>query len=190
LQSHRGPGGCTRDQVYEEARCREVKGRSKMSKAQLERAVDQWPVRSEPSNPGVKAQSDVHACLMAGVSGRQGREGSNSTGRSTEPHGRNEAADRFESTSRSRKRFVSIPLSTRRMRCSPRWCTHAGRQGVADQARAVREDQSTRHPRSFVDGPRRARRHRRAPTRRAEPASLCRRRSPATSAGSVSRRRI
>jgi len=40
LRSHRGPGGRTRDQLYEEARRRGVKGRSKMSKAELERAVD------------------------------------------------------------------------------------------------------------------------------------------------------
>lgn len=39
LRSHRGPGGRTRDQLYEEARRKNVKGRSKMSKAQLERAV-------------------------------------------------------------------------------------------------------------------------------------------------------
>jgi hypothetical protein len=40
LRSHRGPGGRTRAQLYEEARRKNVKGRSKMSKAQLERAVD------------------------------------------------------------------------------------------------------------------------------------------------------
>jgi hypothetical protein len=40
LRSHRGSGGRTRDQLYEEARRKNVKGRSKMSKAQLERAVD------------------------------------------------------------------------------------------------------------------------------------------------------
>jgi plasmid stabilization system protein ParE len=40
LRSHSGPGGRTRDQLYEEARRRKIKGRSKMSKAQLERAVD------------------------------------------------------------------------------------------------------------------------------------------------------
>ncbi len=40
LRSHRGPGGRTRDQLYEEARRRGIEGRSKMSKAQLERAVD------------------------------------------------------------------------------------------------------------------------------------------------------
>ncbi|MGE3621579.1 MAG: plasmid stabilization protein [Acidimicrobiia bacterium] len=39
LRSHRGPGGRTRDQLYEEARRKGVKGRSKMSKAELERAV-------------------------------------------------------------------------------------------------------------------------------------------------------
>src|SRR5580693_7763392 len=40
LRSHRGPGGRTRDQLYEEARRRGVKGRSTMSKADLEKAVD------------------------------------------------------------------------------------------------------------------------------------------------------
>ncbi len=40
LRSHRGAGGRTRDQLYQEARHKGVKGRSKMSKAQLERAVD------------------------------------------------------------------------------------------------------------------------------------------------------
>jgi hypothetical protein len=40
LRSHRGPGGRTRDQLYQEARRKNVKGRSKMTKSQLERAVD------------------------------------------------------------------------------------------------------------------------------------------------------
>ena len=40
LRSHTGPGGRTRDQLYEEARRKNVKGRSKMTKAQLQRAVD------------------------------------------------------------------------------------------------------------------------------------------------------
>ena len=40
LRSHRGPGGRTRDQLYNEARQKGVKGRSTMTKAQLERAVD------------------------------------------------------------------------------------------------------------------------------------------------------
>jgi hypothetical protein len=39
LRSHKGPGGRTRDQLYEEARRRGIKGRSRMSKADLERAV-------------------------------------------------------------------------------------------------------------------------------------------------------
>jgi hypothetical protein len=39
LRSHHGAGGRTRDQLYEEARRKGVKGRSKMSKAQLERSV-------------------------------------------------------------------------------------------------------------------------------------------------------
>ena len=40
LRSHKGSGGRTRDQLYEEARRRNIKGRSSMSKAELERAVD------------------------------------------------------------------------------------------------------------------------------------------------------
>lgn len=40
LRSHRGPGGRTRDQLYEEARRRGIKGRSQMTKAQLQRVVD------------------------------------------------------------------------------------------------------------------------------------------------------
>ena len=39
LRSHRGAGGRTRDQLYEEARRKNIKGRSKMSKAELEKAV-------------------------------------------------------------------------------------------------------------------------------------------------------
>jgi hypothetical protein len=39
LRSHRGPGGRTRDQLYEEARRKGISGRSNMTKAQLERAV-------------------------------------------------------------------------------------------------------------------------------------------------------
>jgi hypothetical protein len=39
LRSHRGPGGRTRDQLYNEAREKGITGRSKMNKAQLERAV-------------------------------------------------------------------------------------------------------------------------------------------------------
>ena len=39
LRSLRGPGGRTRDQLYSEAREKGIKGRSKMTKAELERAV-------------------------------------------------------------------------------------------------------------------------------------------------------
>jgi len=39
LRSHSGAGGRTRDQLYEEAKRRNVKGRSGMTKAQLEQAV-------------------------------------------------------------------------------------------------------------------------------------------------------
>jgi hypothetical protein len=39
LRSHSGAGGRTRDQLYAEAKRKGVEGRSKMNKAQLERAV-------------------------------------------------------------------------------------------------------------------------------------------------------
>ena len=39
LRSHKGPGGRTYEQLYNEAKDRGVKGRSKMTKAQLERAL-------------------------------------------------------------------------------------------------------------------------------------------------------
>jgi plasmid stabilization system protein ParE len=39
LRSHRGAGGRTYKQLYEEARARKVAGRSKMNKAELERAT-------------------------------------------------------------------------------------------------------------------------------------------------------
>lgn len=39
LRSHRGAGGRTRDQLYEEAKRQNIKGRSSMTKAQLEEAV-------------------------------------------------------------------------------------------------------------------------------------------------------
>jgi hypothetical protein len=40
LRSHRGPGGRTYEQLYNEARERGIPGRSKMNKRELERAVD------------------------------------------------------------------------------------------------------------------------------------------------------
>jgi hypothetical protein len=39
LRSHRGSGGRTYEQLYNEAKKKNVKGRSKMNKSQLERAV-------------------------------------------------------------------------------------------------------------------------------------------------------
>ena len=39
LRSHKGSGGRTRDQLYEEARRKGVEGRSKMNKQELEKAV-------------------------------------------------------------------------------------------------------------------------------------------------------
>jgi plasmid stabilization system protein ParE len=39
LRSHRGAGGRTRDQLYEEAKRRNIRGRSSMTKAELERSV-------------------------------------------------------------------------------------------------------------------------------------------------------
>lgn len=40
LRSHQGPGGRTRDQLYNEARDKNIKGRSKMNKAQLRSALE------------------------------------------------------------------------------------------------------------------------------------------------------
>jgi plasmid stabilization system protein ParE len=40
LRSHQGPGGRTKDQLYEEAKRLNIEGRSSMNKAALERAVD------------------------------------------------------------------------------------------------------------------------------------------------------
>ncbi|HTC70147.1 MAG TPA: plasmid stabilization protein [Acidothermaceae bacterium] len=40
LRSHSGPGGRTKAQLYAEARRKNVKGRSAMTKAQLVRAID------------------------------------------------------------------------------------------------------------------------------------------------------
>jgi hypothetical protein len=39
LRSHRGPGGRTKEQLYNEAKQKGIEGRSKMNKAQLARAV-------------------------------------------------------------------------------------------------------------------------------------------------------
>lgn len=39
LRSHRGPGGRTYEQLYNEAKQRGIEGRSKMSKQELERAL-------------------------------------------------------------------------------------------------------------------------------------------------------
>ncbi len=40
LRSHSGSGGRTRDQLYAEARKKNIEGRSSMTKAQLQRALD------------------------------------------------------------------------------------------------------------------------------------------------------
>ena len=39
LRSHKGSGGRTRQQLYEEAKKKNIKGRSSMNKAQLQKAV-------------------------------------------------------------------------------------------------------------------------------------------------------
>jgi len=39
LRSHSGPGGRTKEQLYNEAKHKGIKGRSKMNKRELERAV-------------------------------------------------------------------------------------------------------------------------------------------------------
>ena len=40
LRSHRGPGGRTKAQLYQEAKSMNIEGRSRMNKAELERAVN------------------------------------------------------------------------------------------------------------------------------------------------------
>jgi plasmid stabilization system protein ParE len=40
LRSHSGPGGRTKEQLYNEAKHKGIKGRSKMTKRELETAVD------------------------------------------------------------------------------------------------------------------------------------------------------
>lgn len=40
LRSHKGAGGRTRDQLYAEARKKNIEGRSTMSKAELEKALE------------------------------------------------------------------------------------------------------------------------------------------------------
>jgi hypothetical protein len=40
LRSHSGAAGRTRDQLYAEAKRKKIRGRSRMTKAQLQRAVD------------------------------------------------------------------------------------------------------------------------------------------------------
>lgn len=40
LRSHSGEDGRTRDQLYQEAQRKNIKGRSRMSKAELQRAID------------------------------------------------------------------------------------------------------------------------------------------------------
>ena len=40
LRSHQGAGGRTKEQLYNEARRKGISGRSKMTKAELEKAVD------------------------------------------------------------------------------------------------------------------------------------------------------
>jgi plasmid stabilization system protein ParE len=40
LRSHGGPAGRTKQQLYEEARSKGIRGRSSMTKSQLQRAVD------------------------------------------------------------------------------------------------------------------------------------------------------
>ena len=39
LRSHKGPGGRTKEQLYQEANRRNIAGRSKMTKAELEKAL-------------------------------------------------------------------------------------------------------------------------------------------------------
>lgn len=41
LRSHSGPGGRTKDQLYNEAKDKGIEGRSQMNKAELEKAIEE-----------------------------------------------------------------------------------------------------------------------------------------------------
>ncbi len=52
IRSHRkSPRGRTRDQLYEEAKARKIRGRSKMTKAELQRALGGAPLTQSVSPP-------------------------------------------------------------------------------------------------------------------------------------------
>jgi hypothetical protein len=59
LRSHKGAGGRTRDQLYEEAKDMGIQGRSRMNKSQLERAVNRKSGnrKSSQSRSRMKAQT-------------------------------------------------------------------------------------------------------------------------------------
>ena len=67
LRSHRGAGGRTRDQLYEEARRKGIEGRSKMSKAQLERAVGSLSWRARRWALGPRRTCPPSAASVAGT---------------------------------------------------------------------------------------------------------------------------
>ncbi len=54
LRSHKGSGGRTRDQLYEEAKDMNIPGRSRMNKAQLQRAVNRKSGRRGSAGRSVK----------------------------------------------------------------------------------------------------------------------------------------
>jgi hypothetical protein len=56
LRSHRGTGGRTRDQLYEEAKDMNIPGRSRMTKAQLQRAVNRRSGGRAASSYGVRCR--------------------------------------------------------------------------------------------------------------------------------------
>ena len=120
-----GPGGRTRDQLYNEAKQRGIEGRSKMTKAQLERAVDQYKVilmaaksvvwprpRRSRRRPSVRpprrlparrrctatARSDVQSVRDRGVSRRAPRPRARNPSRGSRPG----AAPRRRGTRRQR----------------------------------------------------------------------------------------
>ena len=55
LRPHTGSGGRTKEQIYEEARRKNIKGRSSMNKAQLERASAAEPRRRWPRSAVVRS---------------------------------------------------------------------------------------------------------------------------------------
>src|SRR5271156_3535594 len=63
LRSHSGPGGPTYEQLYSEARRRNIKGRSSMNKAQLARALGRCPARQRSHRTAASNWRDQNRSL-------------------------------------------------------------------------------------------------------------------------------